>query len=96
MKPKHDNLLSNFACFVFNCNLRHYTTAAAAQAGREPGAGNGTSGGLHVAFTTVDLAACDVAARVVYDPLAGWVQVEGPRVDCCIIRYPVRTRVVGS
>ena len=25
MKLKHDKLLSNFACFGFNCNLRHYT-----------------------------------------------------------------------
>jgi len=25
LKLKHDKLLSNFACFAFNCNLRHYT-----------------------------------------------------------------------
>ena len=24
MKLKHDELLSNFACFAFNCKLRHY------------------------------------------------------------------------
>ena len=24
MKLKHDKLLSNFACFAFNCKLRHY------------------------------------------------------------------------
>ena len=26
LKVKHDNLLSSFACFGFNCNLRHYAT----------------------------------------------------------------------
>jgi len=25
LKLKHDELLSNFACFGFNCNLRHYS-----------------------------------------------------------------------
>ena len=28
MKLKHDKLLSDFACFGFNCNLRHYFKAA--------------------------------------------------------------------
>ena len=26
LKPKQDQLLSNFACFGFNCKLRHYST----------------------------------------------------------------------
>ena len=26
MKLKHDKLLSNFACFGFNCKLRHYVS----------------------------------------------------------------------
>jgi len=29
LKLKHDKLLSNFACFAFNCNLRHYTAVRA-------------------------------------------------------------------
>ena len=28
MKLKYDELLSNFACFAFNCNLRHYDEEA--------------------------------------------------------------------
>ena len=28
MELKHDELLTNFACFGFNCNLRHYTEDA--------------------------------------------------------------------
>ena len=32
---KHDKLLSNFACFAFKCNLRHYITVAAKLGGVE-------------------------------------------------------------
>jgi hypothetical protein len=46
--------------------------AAAAGAGRSVGPSDGPTspGGLHVAFRAVDLAACEVSATVVYDPLA--------------------------